>query len=280
MRANQDKKYQIKAKKQQKPRLQFSNRKMQTAHDIQEILSLSLEELYQRIMAGIQRLVIAIKYRFYQYTAGFFDRVKLPWFKLGLAALAIFIVTKKDIQFSINMQAPLGGIAEENNEEGNGVEEMSLIKTVSMNDFTPANSSPVPKPTLPNIDDLNEKRVQAYINRFSKVAATEMEKFGVPASVKMAQALLESRAGEHPDTRQSNNHFGAPMSETIYNSAWENWRAHSIFVASEYAQDSWEYDYKKWARGLEKAGYNSAKGYATKLIEVIDHYQLYQMDIR
>lgn len=273
MRANQNKEYPLKAKSRQEAKLHFNERNMRRNYPPRAILTINLEELYQRFLAGVKRLLVAVKYRFYQFTAGVFDRVRLPWFKLGAALLILFIVTQKDIQFTVNMRAPLGVADDESRENGATVEEMSLAKTVSVTGF---GSAPAP----PAMEELNKKKVEAYINRFSKVAATEMEKFGIPASIKMAQALYESRAGEHPETRRLNNHFGAPMSEASYNSAWENWRAHSIFVAAEYAQESWGYDYKKWARGLENAGYSTAKNYADQLIQLIDDYQLYQLDIR
>lgn len=272
MGASQNKEYQLKAKSRQEAKLHFNERHMQHNYTPRPILTINFEELYQRFLAGVKRLLVAIKYRFYQFTAGVFDRVRLPWFKLGVALLILFIVTQKDIQFTVNMRAPMAADDESRN-NGANVEEMSLVKTVSVTGFSPT-------PAPPAIEELNEKKVEAYVTRFSKVAATEMEKFGIPASIKMAQALLESRAGEHPDTRHSNNHFGAPMSEATYNSAWENWRAHSIFVASEYAQESWGYDYKKWARGLETAGYSTVKNYADQLIKLIEDYQLYQLDIR
>jgi flagellum-specific peptidoglycan hydrolase FlgJ len=106
-----------------------------------------------------------------------------------------------------------------------------------------------------------------------------MRKFGIPASIKMAQAILESKAGESAGVKQYNNHFGSPLSQTEYVSAWENWRAHSLFLKNEYSalfDDA--YGYKQWAKGLQKLKYSSDRNYADKLIEVIEKYELTLLD--
>lgn len=144
----------------------------------------------------------------------------------------------------------------------------------------------------------------AYIRRFQKIAILEMEKYGIPASIKLAQGILESDAGTSRLALNANNHFGVkckqrncPRGHCInyhdnshkdffvkYNNAWESWRDHSKLLANP----DWRYaymieecgnDYKCWARGLKKAGYAyPGKTYDQKLIKLIETYQLYRLD--
>jgi len=141
---------------------------------------------------------------------------------------------------------------------------------------------------------------EAYIKRFSKVAIVEMNKFGIPASIKLAQGLLESNAGKSRLAAEHLNHFGLKcFSKTCknghcsnhsddshkdffrnYKSAWESWRDHSQFLSgARYAHlKSNGTDYKKWAKGLKKAGYATDKKYDKKLIDIIELYGLDRLD--
>jgi len=140
----------------------------------------------------------------------------------------------------------------------------------------------------------------AYVERFSKVAKVEMHKFGVPASIKLAQGLLESNNGKSRLAAENYNHFGLKcFSKTCakghcsnhsddshkdffrkYKSAWESWRDHSQFLSGpRYAHlKSHGNDYKQWAKGLKKAGYATDKKYDKKLIALIELYDLDRFD--
>ena len=214
---------------------------------------------------GASKLWVALRYQFHRLTAGAFSNIRLPWYKIALVAIVLLIVTKKDIQFSINMKAPLSALSS----GGESGSQMSLAQPIAL--WQQENG--------PAGYQIDEQKAQAYIKRFSKVAASEMEKFGIPASVKMAQALLESAAGEHPRARQANNHFGLPLDGQHYDSAWENWRSHSLLLQREYPSlFQAESDYKQWARALEKSAYSNDRHYGDKLIELIDKFQLYHLD--
>ncbi len=141
-----------------------------------------------------------------------------------------------------------------------------------------------------------------YVRRFHKVAQTEMEKFGIPASITLAQGLLESNVGESRLATHNNNHFGIKcFSRTCskghcsnftddshkdffrkYKSAWESYRAHSLLLQrnSRYKHlfNLKHDDYKAWARGLKKAGYATDKQYAEKLINLIQDLGLHEYD--
>lgn len=140
----------------------------------------------------------------------------------------------------------------------------------------------------------------AYIERFSKVAQVEMNKFGIPASIKLAQGLLESSNGKSRLAAENFNHFGLKcFSKSCkkghcsnhnddshkdffrkYQSAWESWRDHSQFLmGSRYEHlQKYDMDYKKWAKGLKKAGYATDKKYDKKLIDLIEQYDLQRFD--
>ncbi len=141
---------------------------------------------------------------------------------------------------------------------------------------------------------------EEYIERYKEVAITEMNLYGIPASITMAQACLESNFGNSMLARKANNHFGIKCHSNWtgkkvykdddkkhecfrhYKSAWESFRDHSKFLknSKRYAF-LFEYDitdYKKWARGLKKAGYATSPSYPQRLIGLIEKYRLYELD--
>ena len=140
----------------------------------------------------------------------------------------------------------------------------------------------------------------AYIDRYSSLAVLEMQRTGVPASITLAQAILESGSGQSPLATVANNHFGLKChndwqgekffydDETpdecfrVYTTVEDSYRAHSDFLRGrERYQSLFELDptdYKGWAKGLRRAGYATDPGYATKLINLIEDFQLYRFD--
>lgn len=150
------------------------------------------------------------------------------------------------------------------------------------------------------VGDVKTSTAEAYIARFAKTAQTEMHKYGIPASISLAQGLVESRAGNSTLARRNNNHFGMKCFSKkcakghcsnftddshkdffrIYGNAWESWRAHSQMLASgRYAKlRKHGSDYRKWAYGLKALGYATDKRYAEKLIGMIERYDLHRFD--
>jgi hypothetical protein len=139
-----------------------------------------------------------------------------------------------------------------------------------------------------------------YIDQYKDIAIEEMNQFAIPASVKMAQALLESNAGRSRLATKANNHFGIKchrgwQGKTIrktddaykecfrkYDDAAFSYRDHSLFLSgrSRYA-DLFELeidDYKGWCRGLKKAGYATNPRYPKLLIGIIERHKLYKLD--
>lgn len=139
-----------------------------------------------------------------------------------------------------------------------------------------------------------------YIATFSEVAQREMKAYGIPASITLAQGLLESGYGKGELALKTNNHFGIKCHTgwqgdydfhdddakgecfRKYNDPMYSYRDHSIFLStrSRYAFlfDYKTTDYKNWAKGLRKAGYATDKKYPQKLIYLIEKYDLSRYD--
>jgi LysM repeat protein len=142
---------------------------------------------------------------------------------------------------------------------------------------------------------------QEYIEKFKEFAVIEMHRSGVPASITLAQGILESSSGNSRLAKEANNHFGIKCKSTwtgaviyadddapdecfrAYNNALESYKDHSDFL-----RNNWRYhelfeleitDYKGWAHGLRKAGYATNRQYGTILINLIERYKLYQYDV-
>lgn len=162
---------------------------------------------------------------------------------------------------------------------------------------------------IPDIEDLPnpeeektpkfESDVDRYIYQYKAVAKEEMGTYGIPASITLAQGILESKAGKGKLTRKSNNHFGIKCHEwdgdvvyhdddlrqecfRKYKNPNYSFRDHSLFLKNrprygklfELRID----DYKGWARGLKRAGYATDPAYPRKLIAIIERNELYKYD--
>jgi len=146
----------------------------------------------------------------------------------------------------------------------------------------------------------SEERTHWYVNTYSKIAIDEMKKYGIPASITMAQGILESSSGKGTLALKSNNHFGIKCHKgwkgkkvyhdddlrgecfRKYKNPEKSYRDHSIFLESRSRYDFlFKYskkNYVKWANGLKKAGYATDPKYAEKLISLINRYELWKLD--
>jgi LysM repeat protein len=140
---------------------------------------------------------------------------------------------------------------------------------------------------------------QQYIEKYQEWAVLNMEQSGVPASITLAQGMLESGNGNSTLAREANNHFGIKCHDWIgekvyhhddrrnecfrkYNSVYDSYADHARFLTtrSRYASlfELKVTDYKGWARGLKKAGYATDPNYARRLIDIIENNKLYLFD--
>ncbi len=141
--------------------------------------------------------------------------------------------------------------------------------------------------------------VQYYVDTYSEIAKEEMLQYGIPASITLAQGILESGAGNGELTRKGNNHFGIKChdwtGDRVYHDDDElqecfrkytdpkySYRDHSLFLTtrSRYAElfKLKKDDYEGWAKGLRKAGYATDPKYPEKLISLIERFDLKKYD--
>jgi len=149
--------------------------------------------------------------------------------------------------------------------------------------------------------------VEQYIEKYAGLAKAEMERFGIPASIKLAQGILESNSGRSELALNSRNHFGIKCKNywigpayyhpdddycpegnlldscfRVYRSVEKSYRDHSIFLrhSTHYAPlfELEITDYRGWARGLQSIGYATNPRYAEMLINLIETHGLYRFD--
>ncbi len=142
--------------------------------------------------------------------------------------------------------------------------------------------------------------VLTYIDQYKDVAKNNMSQYGIPSSIILAQGILESGAGTGSLSVTANNHFGIKCHKEWtgpsvrhdddaeqecfrkYEQPKESYQDHSLFLTSRpwYASlfELQKDDYQSWAKGLKEAGYATDPEYPTKLIAIIERYQLNQYD--
>lgn len=152
----------------------------------------------------------------------------------------------------------------------------------------------------PAIVKLKEKICLDYISSYAPTAQEEAKLFNIPASITLAQGLLESNVGESRLAKKDNNHFGIKCRKKclgcrcanytddskydmfrIFDSPWHSFREHSKLLTGARYKHLCRLprsDYKSWAHGLKKAGYATDPNYGTKLIEIIEALNLQRFD--
>ena len=140
---------------------------------------------------------------------------------------------------------------------------------------------------------------QAYIRKYANEAIHQMKRHKIPASITIAQGLLESNAGASTLASVHNNHFGIKCHKTwqgnraykdddekgecfrSYDSPLDSYTDHSYFLQQPRYKSLYQLpldDYQGWAKGLQRCGYATDKGYANKLIALVELYSLYELD--
>ncbi len=226
------------------------------------------------------------------------------WFKLSLAALLIFVALKKDLSFKLNLntpvrmeQAPVEPPPQEKAVKSERYTDHQSSKRYSSGqtehfDITAAARAGRPASAIERLQRTGSEQVEAYIKRFRRVAESEEAKFGVPAPVIMANALLQSQAGTALWAKEGrNNHFLLPCtpdwqgSEKSYDghclrqyeNAWTSFRDHSFFVTTGPYADLkalGKDNIRGWANALEEKGFSGEPEFARQLLETIQLYNL------
>ena len=172
----------------------------------------------------------------------------------------------------------------------------------SSNTDKPNSTTEKPTGNLPDVNNTpinTTDKVVRYIHKYKDIARYEMSHSRIPASITLAQGILESGAGEGELTQRANNHFGIKchgwQGEKVYHDddkkgecfrkyphPAQSFKDHSVFLTGRKRYASLfklkVTDYKGWAKGLKKAGYATDPKYPNKLIRLIERYKLYQYD--
>ena len=254
------------------------------------------------------------------------------WYQIAIMSVLVVIVLRKDMSFQFNVSAaiPNYSISEKlatflADDESHTTTSMdigaSLIHVLHKDSDRPSAAAKA-QSTITTTDNLANtysnmtyhkgnigatekltklKKQEAYIARFATVAEHEMKKYGIPASITLAQGLIESNAGDSRLSTKNNNHFGIKCFSSKcgkghcsnftddshkdffrkYATAWESYRAHSIMLQGKRyrnLQKLGTQNYKAWAHGLKKAGYATDPRYAEKLIRIIEELKLNRYD--
>ena len=219
------------------------------------------------------------------------DYCREHWFKLSLLTLILVFLYKKElsVNFKIGSKEPKKEIKDNKitSTKNNVTDEIPLSIFGSSGTFRRKTEE------MPTIDEAIKI---AYMKRFAQVAVAERRKYGIPASIVLANALRQSYAGQRDYAMRSSNQFGLPCTADWagasdqygddclrhYESAWASFRDHSNVLNSGKFANLKQFgaqDYKAWAKGLQDNGYPSNSAHlADDLIQIIEHYKLYQLD--
>jgi flagellum-specific peptidoglycan hydrolase FlgJ len=284
----------------------------------------------------MNRSVVQFKHNFNQNLFKANSFLQKNWFKILLVLVSVFIITRKDLnfQFALNnanaQSMPMNSVLQPTalvtglHDDSNTASEDAVAEVSTVPEEIPkvtaaqkvddnkaqsfSNLGFIMNPTYAkrhNIDPaiVAEKNriVKTYVKKYAPIAIQEMQEYGIPASITLAQGLLESNAGDSRLATDANNHFGIKCFShsckkghcknytddthkdffRTYPTVWESYRSHSLFLQRDRYKHLLKLkktDYKGWAHGLKKAGYATDKRYAYKLISLIETLNLYQYD--
>ena len=209
--------------------------------------------------------------------------------KLALFLLALFVV-------SCSSSRP---IVRTTTKPKQTTKKQPVTQTKSNTTTNPKTDSQVSLEATSNVKTFAEE-IQLYVDDFKEIAKNNMKTHGIPASITLAQGILESGAGKGKLAQSANNHFGIKChtgwtGESVkhdddaeqecfrkYQHPSESYRDHSLFLTSRpryatlFKLDKG--DYESWAKGLKVAGYATDVKYPDKLIGLIERFELYKYD--
>jgi flagellum-specific peptidoglycan hydrolase FlgJ len=239
--------------------------------------------------------------------------VRVHWFKLMLIGLAVFVFLRKDFSFSINLNNPdkiehestvplkEAGRQRKAKKESSPVTEQRDVVIASGStaffDMLPSMSFRETKPATKQseLQGLSESVKEGYIARFAKVAISERKKYGIPASIILANGLLHSIAGTRDMSLTGNNHFALPCTTNWkgesatyndacyrhYENAWMSFRDHSLYLTTGSTSDLVRLgnkDYQAWATAMEQLSVFEMENLSDKLVQIIEQYDLAKLD--
>lgn len=251
------------------------------------VLTIDWTLMWRRGKARVGQFVTSLRHRAGQteYTApAWMQRFRLSWFRVGLMAIALFVFTQKQVDFTVSVGREGLAMGQTKGRHMAAQGQSAAQQTMG---FAPMQGSVAGGTNISvsanapaggaswNVDQLNEAAVRKYISRFEKVAQGEEEKFSIPAPASMALAIYFSEAGQSRAAQRDNNHFGTFTDGKYYENAWMNWRAHSELIDRrfpELADNS--VNYQQWVAALAKTGYNSDRKLADKVMDIVEKFGL------
>lgn len=229
-----------------------------------------------------------------------YDEINRPYVKLLVLGAAVWMATQRQIAFNFSIGSATASVMQIVEDAALPVaadEPVARARNVSQL----VSHQPATQAAAPAADTDKRRRQLAYVRKYASLAREEMRAHGIPASVTLAQGLLESDIGQSRLATENNNHFGIKcFSRTcakghcsnfsddshkdffrIYGSVKESYRAHSQLLQKDRYRRLFRLDrddYRGWARGLRKAGYATDPEYHNKLIRLIEELDLHEYD--
>lgn len=235
--------------------------------------------------------------------------LKNNWFKVSLFLILGFVILKKDFSLNFDLHTPLRPSMEQTLPEDTSTKQnvSKKEKIFSKRPEKKKESSLMDRFELPffggskkrvsalqSLTQIDATTKNAYLKRFLHVAKAEQNKFGIPASIILANAFLHSHAGRRKFAKGGNNHFGIPCTAEwsgaqqklegncyrSYQTAWNSFRDHSLYLTGDQFANLRRLDpldYKAWAKALERANFSEEPSLAKSLIKVIEDYGLQQL---
>ncbi|MCB0637642.1 MAG: glucosaminidase domain-containing protein [Lewinella sp.] len=226
------------------------------------------------------------------------------WFKIGLVLMGIYMLLNKDLSFQIRLQSPdpvpaaPAEMEQPRSARRETLTENAAAQTAGITDrldLLRAVRGSRELKLLRALEAAPDGAAQAFIRRFAHVAEAEQEKYGIPASIILANGLLHGTAGRASGVSQANNFFALPCTDDWqgntwdgdgaclrqYENAWMCFRDHSLYLttgANHHLTRLSRTDYQAWAEGLEAADYGDTPDLAEQLVAIIERYQLAQFD--
>ena len=236
--------------------------------------------------------------------------LKENWFKLSLFLIVGFVILQKDFSFNFDLHTPFRPKmeqeipTEDTSKQQVVKKERSLTNNYQKEEQRKEKTSFIDRFELPFFGsskkvvnalealekvDIHTKKV--YLKRFLHVAKEEQKKFGIPASITLANAFLHSHAGRRNITKGSNNHFAISCNYSWegntdnyngkcyrkYETAWSSFRDHSLYLTRSQFSNLRRLDpldYKAWAKELERAKFSKEAFLSRNLIHIIEKYGL------
>lgn len=219
------------------------------------------------------------------------------WLRILFAGFALFLLTRKQVNFNIRLGSP-DAVPALAPPAGEPAPPSALTEAVPAEPgfFSQFNLFGGDNVTLyETLVRQEEQTVESFLRRFQNVAQAEQEKFGIPASIILANAMLHTTAGTTDGAASLNNFFALPCTDDwagptgntstgcvrSYESAWTSFRDHSLYLTSGRYSPLTQFpatDYRKWAAGLGELDYNDTDDLAKQLLQTVDKYQLFRFD--